>query len=210
MMTQDWKIKSRGHTCTATGRTFEDEEVFYTALFEEPGEEGFVRRDYSAEAWNDVRSTLKPFSYWRTTYQAPKDEPAKREVVEKESAEGLLRRLVEEDDPLTENARFILAVMLERKKTLRETDSQSLGDAKLRIYEHAKTGEVYIIRDPLLRLDQLESIQREVAELLAGRGPGSVSPQAPQNPTPDAAPTAGDPTAEPSPDAPTPAPADHP
>ncbi len=189
MMTQDWKIKTRGHTCTATGRTFEDEEVFYTALFEEEGEEGFVRRDYSSQAWNDLRETLKPFSYWRTTYQAPKEEPGKREVVEKESAEGLLRRLVEEDDPLTENARFILAVMLERKKTLRETDSQSLGDAKLRIYEHAKTGEVYIIRDPLLRLDQLESIQREVAELLAGRGPGAVTPPAAENAPAEAAST---------------------
>ena len=170
MINQDWKIKSRGHTCCVTGRPFQDEEPFFTALFEDDSDEGFVRRDYSVDAWKQEKGALKPFSYWRSLYEAPKQEPEKRDVVEKESAEGLLRRLVEEDDPLTENARFILAVMLERKKTLRETDSKSLGQARLRIYEHAKTGEVFIIRDPMLRLDQIDSVQREVADRLEAAG----------------------------------------
>jgi len=40
--------------------------------------------------------------------------------------------------------------MLERKKLLRETDNQPTNNGILRIYEHRKTGEVFIIRDPLL------------------------------------------------------------
>jgi hypothetical protein len=102
--------------------------------------------------------------------------------VEKEGAESLLRRLIDEDSPLTENTRFILALMLERKKTLKETDSRSLGSARLRIYEHGKTGEVFIIRDPQLKLDQLESIQREVSDMLASRTTSPASPQAEQPP----------------------------
>lgn len=182
MINQDWKIKSRAHTCCVTGRPFEDEEPFYTAIFEDDSAEGFVRKDYSQEAWEQAREGLRPFSYWRSLYEAPREEPRRREVVEKEGAESLLRRLVEEDDPATENARFILAVMLERKKTLRETDSRSLGSAMLRIYEHARSGEVFIIRDPQLRLDQIESVQREVADLLGGGRPPPAEQSPPASP----------------------------
>jgi hypothetical protein len=172
MINQEWKIKSRSTGCCVTGRVFADGEAFYTAIFEDEGRDGFTRRDYSAEAWEREFPKLRPFSYWRSVYQAPKDEGPKKEIVEKEGAERLLRRLIDEDDPLTENARFILAVMLERKKTLRETDSRSLGDTKLRIYEQVRSGEVFIIRDPMLRLDQIDAIQREVAELLGPRNAG--------------------------------------
>jgi hypothetical protein len=35
-----------------------------------------------------------------------------------------------------------------------------------RIYEHVKTGELFIIPDPQLRLDQMAEVQAQVAELL--------------------------------------------
>jgi hypothetical protein len=179
MINPEWKIKSRGSACCVSGRVFADGELFYTALFEDESGDGFIRRDYSVEAWEREFPGLRPFSYWRSVYEAPKDEPQKKVIIEKEGAEGLLRRLIEEDDPLTENARFILAVMLERKKTLRETDTRSLREAKLRIYEQVKTGEVFIIRDPLLRLDQIDDVQREVAELLGSRQPPAPSAEGP-------------------------------
>jgi|LakMenEpi03Aug12_release.lakeMendotaPanAssembly.Ray.scaffolds.fasta_scaffold146690_3 hypothetical protein len=183
MINQEWKIKTRAHICFVTGQPFVENESFYTALFEDGGDEdGFIRRDYSVAAWKQERAQLQPFSHWRSLYEPPSTEPARREVVEKEGAESLLRRLIDEDSPLTENTRFILALMLERKKTLKETDSRSLGSARLRIYEHGKTGEVFIIRDPQLKLDQLESIQREVSDMLASRTTSPASPQAEQPP----------------------------
>lgn len=183
MINQEWKIKTRAHTCFVTGQPFVENEPFYTALFEDGGDEdGFIRRDYSVAAWKQERAQLQPFSHWRSLYEPPSTEPARREVVEKEGAESLLRRLIDEDSPLTENTRFILALMLERKKTLKETDSRSLGSARLRIYEHSKTGEVFIIRDPQLKLDQLESIQREVSDMLASRTAAPATPEAGQPP----------------------------
>ena len=191
MINQEWKIKTRAHTCFVTGQPFVENEPFYTALFEDGGDEdGFIRRDYSVAAWKQERPQLQPFSHWRSLYEPPSTEPTRREVVEKEGAESLLRRLIDEDSPLTENTRFILALMLERKKTLKETDSRSLGSARLRIYEHSKSGEVFIIRDPQLKLDQLESIQREVSDMLASR---TATPTTPTTPATPASPEAGQP-----------------
>ena len=81
-----------------------------------------------------------------------------KNVVEKENAESLLRRLIEEDEAGTENARYILALMLERKKTLKQTDKRENENMKLLIYEHTVSGEVFIVRDPELKLSETESV----------------------------------------------------
>ena len=162
---EQWNIKSRAHVCAATGRHFSEGDVFFTALFED--KHGLLeRRDYSVEAWEaDDGPSSQAFSHWRSTYTPPTREERK-EAVHKESAEELLRRLVAEDDAHTENARFILAVMLERQKILRQTDANKIGATKLLIYEHRKTGDVLIIRDPEIPLNDVDKVQTEVTLLL--------------------------------------------
>jgi len=46
-------------------------------------------------------------------------------------------------------------------------DIRETAEDKILIYEHAKTGEAFIIQDPRLRLDQLDSVQQEIYSLLA-------------------------------------------
>jgi len=170
-LNENWHIKSRSHSCSVSGRRFEDGEQFYAAIFQAPaGEDGFIRRDYSKQAWDELIATTgseMPFSFWKSTYEAPVHQP-KEEPVKKQDAESLLRRLIDEDDAHTENARFILAVMLERKKILKNTDSQRIGETKLLLYEHRKSGDVLMIVDPEIPLHQIESVQQQIADLLSG------------------------------------------
>lgn len=196
---ESWNIKSRSPFCSISERKFEDGESFYAAIFDSPeGEEGFVRRDFSIDAWKNYENqpdTVKPFSFWKSTYEAPVREE-KEESVRKEDAESLLRRLIEEDEAHTENARFILAVMLERKKILKQTDSQRIGETKLLIYEHRKTGDVMIIADPQIPLDQVENVQEEVADLLAGGKAAAAAAKLGMNPDAPATPDESETTAE--------------
>jgi hypothetical protein len=64
------------------------------------------------------------------------------------------------------NKCYVLAVMLERKRVLKHIKSQNAGNGRVLIYEHGATGDVFIVRDPQLRLDEVESVQNEVASLL--------------------------------------------
>ena len=65
------------------------------------------------------------------------------------------------------NARYILALMLERKRILKEREVKRNEDGTLtRIYEHMKTGDIFIIPDPELRLDQVAEVQQQVAAQL--------------------------------------------
>ena len=177
----DWKIKSRSGVCCHTERPFEDEESFFTCIFDDPESDGFIRRDYSLDAWNELSDTLDPppFSFWKSVYKVPEPEE-KEEALPQNSAEAMLHRMIEEDRPATENARFILALMLERKKILIPTEVKKTDTRTLLLYEHKETGSVYIVADPDLKLDEVEKIQEEVSDLLAeeenrGKTPESES-----------------------------------
>lgn len=169
---ESWHIKAREHQCSVTEVPFEDGEEFYTALLPDPESSGYLRKDFSRKGWNEheAAAETEAFSVWKSHYKAPVSEE-KAVVMEKESAETLLQRLIEEDADHTENTRYILAVMLERQKLLKETDSQPTPTGILRIYEHRKTGEVYIVKDPNIPLSEVEAVQIEVMEMLDPKKP---------------------------------------
>lgn len=176
-MQQNWSIRSRAHACALTGRPFEDGEVFHTTIYFDPEENGYVRRDVCAEAWPQEQELRKPVASWKTIYSKVIAE-AKPEIAPKESAQALLQRFIEEGDPRTENARYILALMLERKRQLTQTAEKEVDGAKMLFYENKKTGEIFIVRDPELRLDEIADMQDEVATLLAFGGPAADAAKA--------------------------------
>ena len=162
MINQEWTIQSRADRCATTGVPFQDGDYFYTLLFDEGA--GLRREDLSETAWKERNDNRQPFSFWRSKFEAPP--PAAPETVTKHTAEDLLRRYMEESSPQHAAARYLLAAMLERKKLLKEVEAKRAeGGALTRIYEHTKTGEVFVVPDPQLRLDQIEQVRAEVSAL---------------------------------------------
>ena len=162
-MNADWTIQTRADHCSATGEPFSDGQFFYTLLFDE--RTGFRREDLSEAAWQArPKDAASPYSFWRSKYEVPP--PPAPEALGKGTAEELLRRYMADPSPTHANARYILALMLERKRLLKEMETRRTEGALVRIYEHAKTGEVFLIPDPELRLDELTDVQMEVAALL--------------------------------------------
>ena len=165
-LTPEWSIQSRAHHCAATGTAFQDGEHFYTLLFHD--KDGYRREDLSEAAYQARNENIQPFSLWRSKFETPPAAPP--ETLAKQTAEDLLRTYMSEDAPQKTNVCYLLAVMLERKKQLKEIETKRTDDGQVaRIYEHTKTGEVFVIPDPQLRMDQIAQVQQEVAGLL---GPG--------------------------------------
>ena len=159
-MQADWDIKSRSHRCSQTGEEFQEGEYFYTLLVRDA--EGFRREDLSEAAWKERNENIQPFSFWKTKYEPPAQRPP--EAVPRDDAEGLLRRLIEENDPAHHNTRYILALMLERKRLLRPMESQ---DKDMLVYEHIASGDTFVLTNPHLSLEQIPNVQREVSALLS-------------------------------------------
>jgi hypothetical protein len=162
-LANEWTIRHRSDLCNATNRPFAEGEYFYTLLYREP--DGFRREDLSEQAWAVRNENIQPFSFWRSRFEPAPETPP--DPLGKETAEQLFRRLVAAADA-PPNACYVLAVMLERKRVLKQIRTEANGDIRVLVYEHPPTGDVFVVRDPQLRLDELESLQTEVANLLRG------------------------------------------
>jgi hypothetical protein len=162
----DWNIQSRGHACEACAKPFSNQEQYHTLLFDEKA--GFRRSDICNACWEQQYSEgareRKGFvSYWQGVFEAP---PPPSDPIQKETAESLLRKLIELNDPQYIPAGYILAVMLERKRLLKVKEQLVREGKRVFVYEQPHTGDVFTIIDPNLQLDQLEGVQRDVANLL--------------------------------------------
>jgi len=158
----EWDIQSRSDACTGCRRPFADKEAYQTLLSMEAA--GYTRRDLCGTCFASApRDGV--ISYWQGEYKVPAPPPP--EPIQKENAETLLRKLVESTDPSHAATRYILAVMLERKRILKHRDTvRGENGDELLVYEHARTGESFTLPDPHLRLDQLVQVQQEVTALL--------------------------------------------
>lgn len=186
----EWNIQSRAHACEACGKHFVDKETYHTLLFDEKAD--FRRSDICEGCWQKQYSEgardRKGFvSYWHGVYHAP---PPPNEPIKKENAESLLRKIIELNDPQYIPAAYILAVMLERKRLLKVKEQLAREGQRVFIYEQPSSGDIFTILDPNLQLNQLESVQRDVAALLEH----GLNPQPAQ---PEAAPTPADATGSP-------------
>ncbi|HOW96328.1 MAG TPA: hypothetical protein P5567_13930 [Kiritimatiellia bacterium] len=171
MNQQEWNIKEPCAECKACHRAFADKEPIWSRLTF--GAEGYERQDCCAVCWPGAQKG-DSVSAWKSVYHMPAPPPP--EPIKRETAESLLRQFMETEDPSRRSAIFILAVMLERRRLLVERDVKTREDGlKVRFYEHRKTGEVFVVPDPGLRLDELEQVQQEVIALLGGPVPEKAS-----------------------------------
>lgn len=196
-MIAEWNIPSPLGRCAATGREFEEEDKIVSALFWRPDASAYERNDYAVAAWKNTAEEVQAregfLSSWRSAYKKPLPPPP--ETLSKDDAEGWLRRLLELRDPQYDNSCYILALMLERKRQLKELDRKEVEGKPVLIYEHPASGETWIIPNPALRLDEMARVQSEVADLLAGGvvpapAPTAQASPAPETPLPEEGPSA--------------------
>ncbi len=181
---QDWDIRARGETCSACGKPFADQEEFNSRLTY--GEDGYVRQDFCTTCWAGAQAEPS-LSSWKSVFRLPPPPP--EEPLKKETVESLLRKLMENEDAADLNTIFILAVMLERRRVFVEQDVQIREDGtRIRVYEHRKTNETFLIRDPELKLSELQHVQAEVVARLGGNDP-KPEPAPPADPSDQTVPT---------------------
>ena len=118
----------------------------------------------SEEAWAQRNENIRPFSFWKTRYEPPPLAPP--EALGKENAEDILRRLLAENNPTNANACYVLAVMLERKRVLKQIKTDQRKARRCWFTSTRKTGDVFIVPEVRLRLDEIEHVQNEVSQLL--------------------------------------------
>lgn len=163
MRDQDWDIKERCSACHSCNTAFADAQAYVSRLA--LGENGYERNDYCVACWSKLESSERIISIWKSVYELPP--PPAPEPLPRETAESLLRALIERGDETHINSMYILALMLERRRILVEKETKIRPDGRpIRVYEQRKSGDTFIIVDPMLDLDQVEQVQQEVMAML--------------------------------------------
>jgi hypothetical protein len=157
--------------CFVTGQAIGPGEACFAALRENP--QGFERLEFTPAAWDQwpPQEKSRLLAFWRTTM--PSKDPAERDkrrlLVDDEVLAELFRRLAEVTDPEKLAFRFMLGLILMRKKKLlfegREQDAA--GRDLWRVRFRHEEGQLEMI-DPKLSETQLEEVGRQVGQILHG------------------------------------------
>jgi len=164
-VSQDWDIKPRSGKCQVCEAGFGDGHPCYTSLTFDAA--GYQRVDCCEACWPHVQTRPGRYSSWKGVYRLPPPEPDRR--VRKETAESLLRFLLERKEPVSRGTLYVLAVMLERQRVFveRAVQPDAAGGGRVIVFEHRKTGETFAVPDPQLKLTDLEPVQQDVMRLLS-------------------------------------------
>lgn len=114
--------------CAFTGRPLEVGQTYVATLVEDG--ETFRRVDVSVAAWDEGRRPEQLFSFWKTV--VPEPNAKKKLFVDDEVLFNLLQRLEDATQPQRLAFRFVLMLILLRKKLLRydRTESRSAQGAE--------------------------------------------------------------------------------
>lgn len=172
----DYQIQASSRRCTITDREIQPGEAYYSVLVDEGG--AFVRRDYSESAWQGPPEGA--FSFWKTRMHAghaPRRPPIDDELLldcfqrlEGETgggphrAEGLHSPF--DAKPGRLGFRFVLALLLMRRRRLRLEDSRKENGHEVLILRCTRKGDRYTVVDPQLADDELEAVQEDVFRVL--------------------------------------------
>lgn len=158
----EYDVAHRTGVCTATGRQLLPGEEFYAVLFETA--ETFERRDYATEAWQGPPAGY--FSYWKS--RVPQKEEKKRLFVDQDVMINLFLRLADADQELKRNFRFVLALILMRKRLLKYERTTCQDQAETWEMRLVRDQSVHQVRNPRMSDEQVEAVSRELGAILHG------------------------------------------
>jgi hypothetical protein len=156
----DWEIDKPLGQCCGSGRKIEYGEEYFAALVETGA--GLVRRDFCADYWLAEKPNV--YCYWKT--RLPRPDEKKHKFVDDEMLMAFFARLEKETEQEKINFRFVLALILMRKRRLKY-DSSETRDGK-EIWRLRITGEKEFVEvtNPKLDEEQIKQLTNQVGEIL--------------------------------------------
>jgi len=156
----EWDINKPLGQCFGTNRTIDPGEEYVGALVRT--EEGLQRRDFCTDYWESEKPDV--FCYWKT--KLPHPDQKKQLFVDDQMLMAFFERLEKETEPEKINFRFVLALILMRKRILKYDDTRIDDDReiwRLRIVGDKQIAEVV---NPHLDEEQIEQLSSQIGEIL--------------------------------------------
>ena len=156
----EWEINKPLGQCHGTGKKIESGQEYFGALVET--EEGLQRRDFCADYWESQKPEV--FCYWKS--KLPEPGQKKQLFVDDQMLMAFFERLEKETELEKINFRFVLAMILMRKRILKYDETINKDDKE--IWRLRIVGEKQIVEvvNPHLDEEQIEQLSSQMGEIL--------------------------------------------
>ena len=157
----DWEIARSAGECFGTGEQIEYGQEYFAALVE--SEEGLVRRDFCSDYWERQKPDV--FCYWKT--KLPESGKKKELFVDEEMLISFFERLAQETESEKVNFRFVLGLILMRKRRLKYDSTKIEGGNEIwRLRVVGGDRDFVEVLNPQLDEEEIADLSSQVGEIL--------------------------------------------
>jgi hypothetical protein len=157
----EYQFRPVGRKCAATGAELVPGSVCHSVLVEREGQ--VVRLDYSHEGWKGTPEGA--IGAWSCI--VPKPHEARRETLDTNALMSCFEQLSEEASPAREGLRYILALLLHKKRRLRFEGSRTEGEDEYLQIAGAHGEGAWEVRELHPTDNEVQQWQRELNVYLA-------------------------------------------
>jgi hypothetical protein len=155
----EYQIQANTRRCAATGRELRPGEKVYTVLLDQGGQ--FVRQDFGSDAWTGPPPNA--FSFWAGKVPAA-DERKPR--IDDELLMDCFRRLEGQLEPDRVNFRYVVALLLMRRKRLKFEEARVEVGQEYLVLRCPRSKERHEVVHPPLSDAEMTTVQDEVFKVL--------------------------------------------
>ncbi|MBN1803960.1 MAG: hypothetical protein JW837_01795 [Sedimentisphaerales bacterium] len=156
----EWDINKPLGECCGSGRKIEAGEQYVGALVET--QDGLVRRDFCVEFWDNESPQV--FCYWKT--KLPNPDEKKKIFIDDDMLMAFFERLAKETDQEKINFRFVLALILMRKRRLKYDGTKNEADKEIWQLRIVGTKDSTDVINPHLDEEQIEQLSSQIGQIL--------------------------------------------
>ena len=157
----EWEISKSLGQCFVTGKKIEYGQEYFATLVET--QDGFERRDFCCEYWEENEPQV--FCYWKTKLLDPGQK--KRLFVDDDVLMTFFDRLEKETEQEKINFRFVLTLILMRKRRLKYDSSRKEGDKEIWRLRIVGSDKQYVnVINPQLGQEQIEQLSSQIGQIL--------------------------------------------
>ena len=183
MIREEYHVESGRRTCRQCQRQFLPTEEYVSGLVEvEPDEEhphGLSRLDYCVEHW--PAEGHEWLAFWKTRVPEPEEPVRKRVRIDDNRLLDVFFRLAETEDPLKLDLRYVVGLMLIRRRRLKLQGSVRRGGQSFMRVRKSRSRELFDLMDRHLSDEAVAAVGSEIGTLLDLAE--SVEPEEPSDET---------------------------
>ncbi len=157
---EQWEINKPLGQCYGSGRKIEYGEEYFGALVETA--DGLQRQDFCADYWESQKPDV--FCHWKTRLPDPGQK--KQLFIDDQMLMAFFERLEKETDQEKINFRFVLALVLMRKRMLKYDEARTEDDKEIWLLKVTGGKDVVQVVNPHLNEEQIEQLSSQIGEIL--------------------------------------------